>query len=79
MVYYQPQIDDWKDFKQLNARTAVSLTPAGGQPVVGVVSFTLQTSADMDNHNVLLSSPRITSTYFPSLDQATAAQMDQSG
>jgi hypothetical protein len=30
LIYYQPQLGDWKEFRQLEARMAVSLTPAGG-------------------------------------------------
>ena len=38
LVYYQPQVDDWKNFTELTCRIAFSLTPAGGQEVVGVSS-----------------------------------------
>src|ERR1700721_4432550 len=37
IVYYQPQLDEWRDFKQLEARMAVSIRPKGGQPTVGVI------------------------------------------
>src|SRR5438876_4537495 len=39
LIYYQPQIDDWKDYRQLDARMAISLTPSGGKPVVGMVAL----------------------------------------
>ena len=29
VVVYTPQIDTWKDFSQIEARAAVSVTPAG--------------------------------------------------
>ena len=29
LVYYQPQIDEWKDYRELTGDMAVSLTPAG--------------------------------------------------
>jgi hypothetical protein len=77
LVYYQPQIDDWKNFQQLDGRMAITITPADGKMHPGVVTFQMQTAADIDNHTVLLSDPTITSTYFPSLDPATTAQMDQ--
>ena len=31
LVLYQPQVDDWKQFSQLDARSAFSLTPTGGK------------------------------------------------
>src|ERR1700727_1623224 len=34
LVYYQPQIDDWNDFKEINGRMAISVTPRGGKPQV---------------------------------------------
>jgi len=33
IVYYQPQIDSWKDYRILDARMAIQVTPAGqGEP-----------------------------------------------
>src|SRR5437868_12137799 len=31
LIYYQPQIDEWKDYKELSGRAAFSLTPKGGK------------------------------------------------
>src|SRR4030095_14430862 len=36
LVYYQPQIDEWKDYRELTGDVAVSLTPAGGEARLGV-------------------------------------------
>jgi hypothetical protein len=77
LIYYQPQIDDWKDFRQLEARMAVSLTPAGGQPTVGVIYLRARTDADVDTRNVAISKLEITEVRFPSLDAAGASAMDQ--
>ena len=30
-VYYQPQVDEWKDFRELRARLAFVITPAESQ------------------------------------------------
>lgn len=76
LIYYQPQVDDWKDQKELYARMAVSLTPAGGKQEIGVVSLRLQTDVDPDDHTAVLSNPQITRTYFPSSDPQSAKQMD---
>jgi hypothetical protein len=77
VVYYQPQIDEWKDFKQLTGRLAVSVTPRGGKPQVGIVALQMHTDVDMDSRNVLLSNPQITSTTFPSADPQTAKKLDE--
>ena len=36
IVYYQPQIDKWTDYRTLDARMAISVTPAGGKPRLGL-------------------------------------------
>ena len=77
LVYYQPQVDDWIDYKQLAGRMAFSLTPAGGKQAVGVVSLEAETDIDVSTHTVQLSNLRITNTYFPSLDSAGVNQMQQ--
>lgn len=77
LVYYQPQIDEWKDYKELNGRMAVSLTTADGNEAVGVVYFRLKTTPDVDAHTVLLSNMQITKTYFPSQEPETAARLDE--
>ncbi len=77
LVYYQPQVDDWKNHTDLNFRMAFSLTPTGGKQVVGVLNIHGQTDVNVDARTVLLSNPTIVATHFPSLDATTAAQMDQ--
>jgi hypothetical protein len=77
IIYYQPQLDDWKDFRQLDARMAVSLTPVGGQATAGVIYLRARTDADLDTRNVVVSRLEITGTRFPALDEVSAAKMDQ--
>jgi hypothetical protein len=77
LVYYQPNIDDWINFRTLHARIAVSLTPAGGKQAVGVVYLQAKTDVDSENHTVMLSDMKFTQTRFPSLDPAAASRMDQ--
>ena len=76
LVYYQPQVDDWKDFKQLDFRMAFSLTPKGQKEVVGVLSLQAQTAVDVDQHNVVLTDFKITEVRFPSLDPEKAATLE---
>lgn len=77
LIYYQPQVDDWTNHRDLQFRMVFSLTPAGGKQVVGVVNVQGKTDVNVDARTVLLSNPVITGTHFPSLDATTTAQMDQ--
>src|SRR4029450_4588856 len=77
LIVYQPQVDDWKNFQDLSWRMAVSLTPKSGKTAVGVVEMKGTTSIDNVAKLVNISNPQITGTYFPSLDKATADQMEQ--
>src|SRR5947199_107482 len=77
LIVYQPQVDNWKSFKELSWRMAVSLTPKGGKEVVGVVEMKGNTEVDNVNKVVVITNPEITSTYFPSLDQATKEKTEQ--
>ncbi|MBY0275120.1 hypothetical protein K2Z84_07255, partial [Candidatus Binatia bacterium] len=76
LVYYQPQADDWKDFTDLDFRLAVSVTPKGGKPVLGVVQVHARTDVDVHARTVLLHDLTITDTSFPSLDPPAAAKLN---
>src|SRR5512135_3260920 len=77
LVYYQPQVDEWKDFKDLSFRMAFCLTPAGGKEVVGVVSIHALADVSVDDRNVAIHNLTIMGITFPSLDPATAQTMDR--
>ena len=77
LIYYQPQLDEWKDYRQLTARMAVSIRPKTGQPTVGVVYLQARTDANLETRNVVLSHLEIVESKFPSLDPAGAESMDQ--
>ena len=76
LIYYQPQLDEWKSFRQLEARMAVSIKAAGQEPVLGVVSFRARTDANLDTRNVVVSGLDIISVRFPSLEAPQAAAME---
>src|SRR5208282_4335097 len=76
LVNYQPQIDDWKNFRELKFRMAFSLTPAGGKAVVGAAFLIAITDVDTENHMVLLHDIQATNIYFPGSDPGAAAQME---
>lgn len=77
LTYYEPQVDNWKNFTDLTWRMAFSLVPAGGREVVGVVEMQGHSDVDSDNKMVLISNLQVTGTNFPSLDPASAASMEQ--
>src|SRR5580704_11964766 len=77
IVYYQPQIDQWADYRTLDARMAISVTPAGGKPTPGVVSIQARTDANKETRTVVISNIKLVDTRFPSVDTATDAKLDQ--
>lgn len=77
LVIYQPQLEDWHQFRVLTADTAVSLTPPGGKPVLGVVSWRATTIADMQTRLVLIKDIVITSARFPTLDAASSSAIER--
>jgi hypothetical protein len=77
LTYYQPQIDGWKEYKELTGRLAFSLTPKGGKPALGVASLKAKTQADMDARLVVIKSIEVADTRFPSLDSASLPPMDK--
>ena len=58
LIIYQPQVDDWKDFKELTWRMAISLTPKSGKEVVGVVEMKGNTDVDNVAKVVDITNPR---------------------
>jgi hypothetical protein len=48
LVYYQPQVDSWNNYRDVQFRMAFSLTPTGGKQVVGVVQIKSSTDINMD-------------------------------
>src|SRR6202789_4211842 len=77
IVYYQPQIDQWADYRTLDARMAISVTPAGGKATPGVVSIQARTDADKETRTVVISNIKLVDTRFPSVDTATDAKLDE--
>jgi hypothetical protein len=75
LTYYQPQIDSWTDYRQLDGRVAVVLTPAGGESVTGMITLQAQTDTDLEERTVVIHDVRVTSALFPSLDEATQQKM----
>src|ERR1700727_4083118 len=77
IVYYQPQVDQWSDYRTLDARMEISVTPAGGKPTPGVVSIQARTDADKETRNVVISNIKLTDIRFPSADAAGDAKLGE--
>src|SRR6187200_1285901 len=77
LVYYQPQVDAWTNFKELSFRMAFSLAPKGGKEIIGVVEVQAQTDVNMDNRSVVIRDFKINEVKLPGLDPAKASQVDQ--
>ena len=77
LLTYQPQVDEWNHFTDLDWRMAISLTPADGKPVIGVVAMHGQTAVDSEQDMVQIHDLSIRSTSFSSLGEDKAAQMQQ--
>jgi hypothetical protein len=76
LVYYQPQIETWKDYKVLTARIAFTVTKAGKQ-AAGVVKIEAQTLTDTDARTVVIQKITATDVHFPSLDAAAEERAKQ--
>ena len=76
LVLYQPQVDEWKDFKSLKARCAVALTVSkNAQPVWGVLSMESGTVVDPEARTVTFVGFRVTDVHFPAAkDESQAGQ-----
>ena len=77
LVYYQPQVDGWKDFKELNFRMAFTLTPKGQKEIVGIMALQAETDVSVDDRNVLLHNFKFTEVTLPSVAAEKKPEVDQ--
>ena len=77
LIVYQPQIDEWKQYKEVDWRMAFSLTPKGGKQAIGVAELHGRTTVDNDAKMVLIDNIKLKEIHFPSLDKASAAKLEQ--
>lgn len=76
LVYYQPQIETWKDYSILNGNMAFALTPKGGAEVHGVASLSCATIVDKEEHTAYLKKIDVLDVRFPTLDADKSAKME---
>jgi hypothetical protein len=77
LLTYQPQVDEWKNFKEVTWRMAVALTPAGGKEVVGAATMRGQTDVDNEKHLVTIHDLVLLRATFPSLGASQSAGMQE--
>ena len=74
-VVYQPQIENWKDFRDLTWRMAVGITPKGGKEVLGVLDMQGKTTVDFDKKSVVISDMEIAGTHFQAENAERMAEL----
>src|SRR5882672_9345074 len=75
LIYYQPQIDEWKDYKDLSCRFAFSLEVKNGKQLLGVASMKCGTLVDKENHTVYFKDGVYEDVRFPSLSDDSVKMM----
>ena len=75
LVYYQPQVDEWKNLRELRARFAFVLTLNGAKPVAGVEEVRGDTHTDLERRTVLIDNIEIVDIRFPSLSGADETKL----
>ncbi len=66
VIVYQPQIDEWPDYKLVKARSAIAFLPTGAtNPQLGIVEMQAKTEVDFESRLVKLTNLEITNCNFP--------------
>ena len=77
LVYYQPQVDAWKNYQQIEARMAFALTPRGGPEALGVATLTANTVVDNETRTAVLRNVTVKSVRFQALDAQAVGQLER--
>jgi hypothetical protein len=76
LVFYEPQVDAWKDFRDLEFRLAFELTPENGKPAVGIGEIRARTDVDVDARNAVIRDMQVIETRFPSSPPEEQQRLD---
>jgi hypothetical protein len=75
LVLYQPQVDNWKDFRRLQGRFAAALTPAkGGHTIYGALRIEADTFVDTESRTVAVTNFTIADAHFAGVKDEAEAQ-----
>jgi hypothetical protein len=70
IVVYQPQIDEWQDYKLVKARSAIAFLAKGTQnPQLGIIEMQARTEVDFESRLVKLTRLQLTSANFPGVSK----------
>ncbi len=76
LAVHQPQIDDWKDFSLLQARSAMEITPEkGAKKVLAAVHWEAKTDTSVAARTVVARELTITDFNVPGMDEAKTKEM----
>lgn len=68
LMVYQPQIDEWPDYKIVKARSAIAFLATGTkEPQFGIIELQARTEVDFESRLVKLTKLQITGGNFPGL------------
>ena len=75
LVIHQPQVESWKEYKELAVSAAVSVkTPGAEKAVLGAVKFKMRTQTNHETRTVILDKVEIAEAVFPMLQGKEAAE-----
>ena len=78
LVLHQPQVDDWKQRREIEARAAVEVTlPGVAPPVLGAIWVSGHTSVDLARGLVHVDELRLLRASFPGLPDSSARLLEQ--
>ena len=77
LIYYQPQIKEWNNYKELTAELAFSLTPGGGKAVRGVASVHAFSSNNKETRTVTIENIVATSVRFSGVDAGASGPLEE--
>ncbi|MBI4893907.1 MAG: hypothetical protein HY821_25040 [Acidobacteria bacterium] len=76
IAVHQPQIDDWKDFTLLKARSAVEIIPEPkAKKILAAVHWEARTDTSVSERTVAIHDFKITRLSAPGLDEAQSTQL----
>lgn len=76
LVFYEPQVDAWKQFRELDFRLAFELTPPGGKPAVGIGELRARTDVDVDTRQAVIRDLQVVETRFPASSPEERQRLD---
>jgi hypothetical protein len=66
VVVYQPQLKSWRNYRNLVADTAISITQSDGKPILGVISWRADTITNVSARTVFVRNIEVLNSRFPS-------------